>query len=1395
MKKTLLMSLVGLLICLTAVGQRPTAGKYYRIVNQNPDKSVTTSGERYGYCITENLISNALTASDQGDDTQYNQLWKYAGNKFQNAQTLRYIGHVGGSTQAVTSADGQAVTIEAKGSNFLIKSGNGQYLHADGGNSIVGWYDTNNSSNWWNFEEVAVDEAALKVAQDEYQQQQADKAALMAIVNKANVYTPIVEGYFEDKACTTLKAEFAGLSDDAFKARMTTDGLPEQLQSMVLGIKNKWADEFNPEMSARFRVQSYKAYTRCNDAGTNANSPKWTVRASQMSDRNNPTGIWTDALQLIYVFVEDEIPAGTTLKIAGASGSGVIGLFDHQGTELHRGMNILYSGLDYTTQWIMYTCAADYTKPVSDYPEIKIHIEGGEVLGYVNKHISGDELFNTADEEATNAEYEKVLKNAVALMNAKGKDKTAINFTVMGERGLFEFPLDTYRRIWSDQAWGSKVYGYKIYKSLNFYDNVLKWEWSNMGWQDRVENGKADNSLENLAAGGGDAFWPTYINNHAPTMQCPDGKNPYSGDSHTGMPGVGAVESSYNAERADFDVWCCGHESGHNNQSTINLPSCTESSNNFFSNVITTQYGYRMSRGWSFAENFDNYGYGKTIFCQRDISITMRMWYNLWLYYHQAGHNKQFMPKLFKMLRADLMSFGGEGWHDGKFGGANKGNATTSWLKFYEKACEAAGEDLTEYFRMWGFLTPTAEAEGDYIEVIDGKYYAYCGDYSSYYVHAEKKDIDAAIARVKAHGWRENLEVMFIEDRQILRQRHDPWAQPGDMKPYNSGWMGTQADLTKDYGNVGDVLTFIDGSANTSDYTYILSGTKVKLTGTGGVGFIVYDKDGNIVYLSNRYEFEIPAEVAVAGFTIKTVNADGTTSEVADKAESATPAEKLEILQAALELAGEYTAMEDRTGKKVGLYGTDVITPLKDLVTEARGVISSKDEDSYLTLANKLNAEVLRLKAEDPSQKIVANGLYTITSVRQVSGSSRYLAGSGSNLSGATSVTTASKWAFVAANDKNDGTYYLQNNSSKRLMGATFNEKDKVNGVNMGGELPSTATVFKAVHLGMGKFTLRPKDETNLNIDPSNNVTVWGAADEGSQWTIELADELEEVTDEMISEKLAQSRAVLSDVCEITVDRTPYTLQVTDTNKAGYLSTNQPSTTNPLSYAIDNSLVTYFMSNRINNNATEPHHLKIDLGDGVKTKNVQFDILGRASVNYAKGIIVYGSNNGNNWTKVAVINGKDMNIQSPIVRSTTSYRYWRLDVTATAGKFADESDYPWFAVADFKMYDAVENVELKAPYTDISKSLVNVLVKRVDEADGQLGYTFRTPLTDWLVYDALVKAYDNLYKKASAIDPTVNINGIEADNTADGAIYDLSGRKVSKTGKGIYIVNGKKVLR
>ena len=44
-------------------------------------------------------------------------------------------------------------------------------------------------------------------------------------------------------------------------------------------------------------------------------------------------------------------------------------------------------------------------------------------------------------------------------------------------------------------------------------------------------------------------------------------------------------------------------------------------------------------------------------------------------------------------------------------------------------------------------------------------------------------------------------------------------------------------------------------------------------------------------------------------------------------------------------------------------------------------------------------------------------------------------------------------------------------------------------------------------------------------------------------------------------------------------------------------------------------------------------------------------------------------------------------------------------------------------------------------------------------------------------------------------DNTTAIEGIEAENTADAVVYDLAGRRVQNAQKGVFIVNGKVVIK
>ena len=63
---------------------------------------------------------------------------------------------------------------------------------------------------------------------------------------------------------------------------------------------------------------------------------------------------------------------------------------------------------------------------------------------------------------------------------------------------------------------------------------------------------------------------------------------------------------------------------------------------------------------------------------------------------------------------------------------------------------------------------------------------------------------------------------------------------------------------------------------------------------------------------------------------------------------------------------------------------------------------------------------------------------------------------------------------------------------------------------------------------------------------------------------------------------------------------------------------------------------------------------------------------------------------------------------------------------------------------------------------------------------------------DWTMFDTWRLEY--LGTTTPAVDPTTDIQGVEIETPTKVAIYNLAGQRVSKATKGIYIINGKKVL-
>lgn len=1386
-KRTLLFVIGFIAAIMTQAQTMPEKGKYYQIANQNPDKAAVHEGIRSQFVITEDKNGNWLSTTEPVGKMEFNQVWlctdaTASSCKMQNALTKRYFSTLAGSTRAVTGNVAGTITIEnaSQQPNKLLKLTN-QYFHSDGSNNLVGWWDTSNKSNWWAFTEITYTEAELEQmvhAQDDYAQFQAERQELEGIAAKSDTYAAVVATYFEDVACTQLKSELASMSDADFKTKMTTDELPEQVQAGILAIKNKWAGETNPTISERFRIQNYGAYAA-------AGSWRWGsdgLNASQITDMNNPTGIFSNKAGLLLVFVEGTVPSGCELRLSAVDeGITGFGYNNHNnGTTLKQGLNVLAVGGELTEYWVMYS-VTDKTKKPGDMNKIKIHIEGGNVMGYVT--------YNPNDEAATNAEYEEILKHANKAAYEAKADKKRLRLATKGEYGMCYWQIMTYNRIWSDGSAellknfdsctfeteqynkqytdkSGNPWGFKIWKSAKFYDDVLHQEFSIMGFLKDVKEATAENPV--YRSFGGRDLYPTYCNCLNYTIMGTKGGNPHSSTGYTHMPGVGAVESSYNGERADFDVWCVGHESGHNNQGAINLQSSTESSNNLFSNIITYWYGYRMGRGGSVKEN-ENYWQTGVQFSKRDIGMTMMMYFQLYQYYHLLGKKMDFYPTLFNDLRADAL---------------NLNSGKDSWLKFYKKACDAAGEDLTEFFRFWGFF-----------ETFENVVF---GDYSNRTCSLSQAEVDAAIKSVKdkakQKGWRENLEIMFIETRQQLRDRWDIWASSETnpdhrVKPNNSGNWRTQEQLWADYGNVGDIFDF--QTPVNGEYTYLATGTSITLKGQGGVGFLLFNNEDEIVGHSNSYNFTIPVSVANAGYTIKVINADGSMSDVKDALESGDPELCLDALKAAIEASKSVTKLEDNTGTKVGYYNAEALAQLKQLVAEGNAAINATNTSVYATYAKSINAEMLAVLNSDAMLTVQPTGVYTIQNFRD---QNRYLNNNEEVLKASTNAgDDKSKWAFVPSTD---GLWYMQNYSTGKFLKATVNEKDVTNGWTVTGSNEAESYKVEIKSIGDGTFYLEGDKCLNLDGADHSKVAAW-SEDPGSQWFITKVGDLVDISVADIQNLIKHTKELIQTAGTISTSYQKLDLQTTDKNAANYIKTNKENTNFPIANLIDNNKSTNFYTKR-ENSSTTAHNITLDLGEGNEAAQIRLTITTPTNGNGPKTMVATPGDtqlsymNAESTTWANMVDGTASQITKAYDTNEASkgYRYWRFQVTEVYGSTA-----PWFGLAEIQVRTLQTTVDFNAGYENLEKNLILNADNAQKNADSMLKTSINTLLTNKVIYDIIKPAHDALYDAMEALVPTsIETVNIETEPAKHG-IFDLSGRRYNQISKpGIYVVNGKKVL-
>lgn len=593
---------------------------------------------------------------------------------------------------------------------------------------------------------------------------------------------------FTTTACTELRSVYSE-SDLA--------ALPTTTQALAAKIKNNtWTtyDGWTSKTEKTFRIADYKAYS---------SHTRWTdiIGLGYSFGRlTNPTGISVSSGDYIQVYV-GEIPSGQSVQLE------VAGDYQSSGATytLKQGMNSLLmasSGncfvqydVDNTTDG-----KAPYTD-ISTYDPVTVHIEGGTVQGYFDL-TKGDTNFDWS------AMQHYLLKGTCV-------DLKTDNLVFHMQTSLVKSACPE-----------------NMVELLGEWDKILDMEHSLMGLEEF--NGYWNNILTAVDMSGKDYM-------HATTY----------GTYYD----VGTIPSimSYAEMFAGGAIWGPAHENGHIFQKYINMVGQTEVSNNLFSNVAVFNNGHLTSRASLISTTLQNMA-DNVFWNDRDIWERTHMYFQLYQFFHILGRKSDFYPELFKALRSDPMEH-----TTGVFI-----SAKDDYLKFYKTCCSVSGYDLTEFFQAYGFFVIPALTSYTIDNVTKDAYIV--GDYGNYYLTVTQEEIDAVKAEVAAMNL-PKANIIFVEDRITAPDATYEGAAAGTKKTaFSSEFPIGQAGETGQYTTFGDEC---------SSYIYNVSGSTVTVEGTGAVGFKVYDSTGNLCGLYNTYTFTLPDGIGT-GYTIKAAAGDGT---------------------------------------------------------------------------------------------------------------------------------------------------------------------------------------------------------------------------------------------------------------------------------------------------------------------------------------------------------------------------------------------------------------------------------------------------------------------------------------------------------------------------------------
>ena len=1133
--KNLLLTLLVVFAAMPLAAQLQN-GKIYRFVNKaNTDIALEAAS-------TTDIYGSARS-------DRYSQYWlaeKHPNNDA--AWSLRSLGNGlyvvprGTSTGWTFSASNNSSTVlycvNTNGNYYTFNSKN----HADDSNCmhyatsqggrVVGW-NTSTDATHWTIEEISISAADLEANWAEL-----DK--FNSSLKEENIvkYEAALANIFNDKACTQLKKNFASVN--ALKADADYQVLPETLQEMVVKVyTDNWQEDnfdsskpyWDSEHAKRFRIQSIEPYSIAGEITA------WLGMNAHIN-MDNPLGITGNYRQHVFVIVEGEIKDGAELTLGSLQGHGLLATYEN-GITLKEGLNVIPFHGNGNTLYINYVVHTyqngKFVNPLSSYKDIKVHVAGGNVNGYYNG--VGDYLWGEPDDDDDWQYYEDRTNTESATILGK---RQILHFTMWPTRVTDDKTGSTY----IEENCMSKFFPnnvnvpagtpakQKVNKVLEAWDRIHMSELATMGLLSKAEmdslnalyprwnknwsakDGNIYDYTEAMYATRGGVDYSEYFNHHGIAL------GNFSGYMSGGWRNCNYNQNTMgdiiaNIATSAGQAWGPAHEIGHQHQSVFNVNGLTEVSNNFFSNVAIWYMGMGTSRvnGWSGnLENvYNNYKNNKHFLFHAASDGSQNLWsqtqmyYRLWLYYHRAGHKTDFYPILFELNRRDRMSSNNLGWIDGK----GHASGTESMLKYYKQACQAAGEDLTEFFRAYGFFVLMNQAER--------------GDYSTSYYTQTQKEVDDAIAWVKAQGYKENLAPLFT---------NDCVATPSyghDGKTQRSYWDG-EATTNGENAKLGMYTDCIDKNVKAEGYLYTIYKTTVTIMhegAKGAIGFIVYDENDNLVAFTNNYSVNLPA--TATKIKIYAVQADGTKVEVKSAAEGGTEEQQIEALKKAI-TAAESLMSKAGNSKMATYLRASAVAELKDMIAEAQAALDNKDQSQYsygawamniTNLTNELKnnpASFYGVKGENYYELRCAEGNYGY-----------YLAFYDNGIKAASQSQVAKanddrRWEFVPVEGE-EGVYYLKNVGQNKFILEVGSGSNAL----LGTSTSTGSQKFTIMYNGDGTASILKADDTNVSLyrNTDNSIVGKEAGQKRAQWRIELH------TDNATAIEMAELEALVAEADRI----------------------------------------------------------------------------------------------------------------------------------------------------------------------------------------------------------------------------------------------------------------------